>query len=96
MVTDKKTWVRCRGNPLALWSCECFERIGNLIGTFVEVDKACVAKDILKFVRLCVKIPLGGESSWVKQVWINDTMCQISIEEECVTPDSLLQRFHNS
>lgn len=48
VVKDKIVWVRCRGIPLALRSSECFERIGNHVGTFVEVVEACVAKEVLR------------------------------------------------
>ncbi|KAK7354190.1 hypothetical protein VNO80_19649 [Phaseolus coccineus] len=68
--------------------------LGALVGTFIEVDEACVAKDVLEYVRLCVSIPLGGEAKLDKQIRINNTLCQISIEEESPISDSLQRCMH--
>jgi len=46
VVSKKFVWVRCRGISLSLWNSKCFERIGALVGTLVEVDKATTAREV--------------------------------------------------
>ncbi|KAK7356785.1 hypothetical protein VNO80_16061 [Phaseolus coccineus] len=61
VVSEKMAWFRCRGIPLALWSNQCFEPIGDLVATLVEVDTGTVSKEVLEYARLRTKIPLGEE-----------------------------------
>ncbi|ESW15862.1 hypothetical protein PHAVU_007G108700, partial [Phaseolus vulgaris] len=81
-VGKKFVWVRCRGIPLALWSNQCFESVGSLVGALVEVDNATVTREVVEFARLRVRIPVGSDTRMVKQVQINGTFCNVSFEEE--------------
>ncbi|XP_068501378.1 uncharacterized protein [Phaseolus vulgaris] len=58
-VSEKIVWFRCRGIPLALWSNQCFERIGALLGKLVEVDERTISKEVLEYARLSIRIPLA-------------------------------------
>jgi len=49
VVGEKFVWVRCRGIPLALWSSQCFEFIGSLVSSLVEVDDAMITREVVEF-----------------------------------------------
>ena len=94
MVGEKFVWVRCRGILLTLWSSRCFEFIGSLVGSLVEVDDATITREVVEFARLRVKIPVGRDAKMVKQVQINGTLCTVSFEEEFEIPLAM-QRFYD-
>ena len=81
-VGKKFVWIHCRGIPLALWSNQCFESVGSLVGALVEVDNATVTREVVEFARLRVRIPVGSDTRMVKQVQINGTFCNVSFEQE--------------
>jgi len=81
-VGKKFVWIHCRGIPLALWSNQCFESVGSLVGALVEVDNATVTREVVDFARLRVRILVGSDTRMVKQVQINGTFCNVSFEEE--------------
>ena len=68
VVDEKFVWVRCRGVPLALWSYQCFETIGSLVGSLVEIDEATITREVVEFARLRVRISIGSVAKLVKQV----------------------------
>ncbi|KAK7378746.1 hypothetical protein VNO80_04193 [Phaseolus coccineus] len=82
VVSEKIVWFRCRGIPLPLSSNQCFERIGAIVGTLVEVDVGTISKMVLEYTRLRIKIPSGEEVRTTKSVRINDRLCQVFFEEE--------------
>ena len=100
-VNERYAWVRCRGLPLQLynsttiqlWSNQCFESIGALVGKVVEMDQATLAREVLEYVRFRVRIPAGETINVTKEVCINRTVCLVSFEEEACIPDRKLRSF---
>ena len=74
-IFEKIAWFRCRGISLALWINQCFECIGVLVGTLVEVDEGIISKEVLEYARLCIRIPLGEEVRLAKSMRISDRLC---------------------
>ena len=93
-VSEKIAWFRCRGLPLALWSNQCFERIGGLVGKLVKIDEGTISKEVLEYARLCIRIPLGEEVRLARSVRINDRVCQVYFEEENFHVPSCGNLFH--
>jgi len=93
VVPEKFVWVWCRGISLSLWSNQYFERIGALVGTLVEVDEVTITREVLEYARLRIRILVGEEARSVKSVRINDTLCQVSFEEEICFLDHLRESF---
>jgi len=83
---NKLVWVRCRELPLKLWNPECFEKLGSLLGTLVEVDDATLTLKELEYARLNVRVPVGCEAKQTSYIRINETLYQVSMEEECTIP----------
>jgi len=76
-----------------LWSKPCFELIGALVTTLVKIDEVTTERDVLEYARLHVSIPVGEAVNMVKSVKINDTLCQVFLEEEFCIPDHFLGSF---
>lgn len=71
VVEEKHTWVRCRGIPLRVWSRDYFEKKAYLVGSLVNVDEATIGKKEMEFVRLCIRLLVGGEAKMEKLLNIN-------------------------
>jgi len=81
-VDEKVAWIRCRGLPLSMWNRGCFERVAAQVGSFVEVDGATLEFEVVEFARLRVRAPVGRAIHMVMDMKINDTLCQVVLEEE--------------
>jgi len=71
-VEERLVWVRCRGLPFRFWSRQCF-------GTLVEVDDATTTKEVSEYVRLCVRVSMGGETKMVKLLRVNGIQCRLAM-----------------
>ena len=49
-------WVRLPGLSLPFWFEECFAHIGNLIGTYLEVDTTYKVTKLKRVARIMVNI----------------------------------------
>jgi len=47
-----------------LWNRKCFEKIGALVGTLMEIDEATLALERLEYSRLCIKLPVDSEANF--------------------------------
>jgi len=74
-VEDKVVWVRCRGIPLRFWNKNWFKQVATLVGALIEVDFATLQQEVLEFARLKVRVPVGGKSRLMKNIWFNDIEC---------------------
>ncbi|KAK7332016.1 hypothetical protein VNO80_28762 [Phaseolus coccineus] len=92
-VNERYAWVQSRGIPLELWSRQCFECIGALVGKMVEVDQATFAKEVLEYARFRVCVLAGGLVKVTKEVSINRIPCLVSLEEEAGFPEYTLRSF---
>jgi len=81
-VDEKVVWIRCRGLPLSMWNRGCFERVVAQVGSLVEVDGATLEFEVVEFARLRVRAPVGRAIHMVMDMKINDTLCQVVLEEE--------------
>jgi len=81
-IQEKLVLVICRGIPLRFWNNTFFERVEAQVGTLVEVDDSTIKREVLEFVRLRVRAPVGRELRMVKNMRINETLCQAVFEEE--------------
>jgi len=84
MVLEKYVWAHIRGLPLNLWSRQNLESIVSMVGTLVEIDKYTLEMEELEYARVLIKFPVAREVQWTNCMKINETMCQIVIEEEIV------------
>jgi len=94
VVAEKIAWFRCRGIPLTLWSNQCFEHIGALIGKLEAVDEGTVSKEVLEYARLRIRLQLGEEARLTKSVRINDRVFQVYFEEENSSVSLIGSPFH--
>jgi len=62
VAVDKLVWVRCRGLPLKLRNTDCFKHIAALMGTLIEVDKATLELEELKYARFKIRVFVGCEA----------------------------------
>lgn len=83
-VSEKFVWARIRGLPLNLWSRHSLESIVAMVGTLVEIDKDTLEMEELEFARVLIKLPVARDVRWSNCMKINETICQIAIEEEPV------------
>jgi len=81
-VADKLLWVYCREIPSNFWSNQCFELVGSLVGTFIEVYEATTSWEVLEFSRLRIRMLLRALTNLIKVVSINDVLCKMFFEEE--------------
>ena len=84
MVSKKFVWAHIRGLPLNLWSRHSLESIVSMVGTLVEIDKDTLEMEELEFARVLIKLPVARDVRWTHCMKVNETMCQIAIEEEPV------------
>jgi len=72
------------GLPLNLWIRQNMESIVSMVGTPVEIVKYTLEMEELEYARGLIKLPVAREVRWINCKKINETMCQIAIEEEPV------------
>ncbi|XP_068472398.1 uncharacterized protein [Phaseolus vulgaris] len=53
-----------------------------MVGTLVEIDKDTLEMDELEYARVLIKLPVAREARWSNCMKVNETLCQIAIEEE--------------
>jgi len=64
------------------------------MGTLVEVDKATLALEELKYARFKINVSVGCEANLTNYMRINENLYQISVEEECTVPEHKLCQCH--
>ena len=87
VAVDKLVCVRSRGLPLKLWNTDCFKHIAALMGTLVEVDEATLDLEELEYARFKIRVSVGCEAKITSYMKINEVLYQVSVEEECTTPN---------
>ena len=91
MVSKKFVWARIRGMPLNLWSRHSLESIVYMVRTLVEIDKDTLEIKELEYARVLIKLHVAREVRWTNCMKVNETLCQIAIEEE---PVNKVKRCH--
>jgi len=81
-VGNKEVWTRCRGIPLFLWTVDCFRKVLDTVGTLVDVDEATLNWECVEFARLKVRLAVASKVQICEEIWINDRVYQIYVEEE--------------
>ncbi|GLJ26672.1 hypothetical protein SUGI_0519060 [Cryptomeria japonica] len=52
MIYDKPLWIQLYNLPLEYWSNPCLERIGQTLGTLLEIDEAIIDADLYTYARI--------------------------------------------
>jgi len=75
---------------LTLWTVDCFRKVLGNTGTLVDVDEATLNWEQLEYARLKVCSEVASKVHVCQEMWINDSVYQVSVEEESsfVEPDS--------
>jgi hypothetical protein len=55
-----RIWVRLPRFPLELWTLDGFLLMGNMIGSFLEVDMSCQSRNEMTVARILVMVDLRG------------------------------------
>jgi len=89
-IGKKVVWTRCKGLPLTLWTVDCFRKVLGNTATLVDVDEATLNWEQLEYARLKVCSAVASKVHVCQEMWINDSVYQVSVEEESsfVEPDS--------
>lgn len=83
VVGNKVVWIRYRRLPLSLSIVDCFRKILGNVGTLVDMDEAATLNwECVEFARLKVRATIASKVQICEEVWINDRVYQITVEEE--------------
>lgn len=86
-IYDKPLWVCLYNLPSEYWSNPCLERIGQTLGTLLEIDEAIIDADLYIYARMKIavvkEIPssisiITKEGCWVQQVEIETDVVSCS------------------
>ncbi|GLJ11267.1 hypothetical protein SUGI_0150000 [Cryptomeria japonica] len=79
VVYDHPVWIRLYNLPIEYWRDQSLEKIGNSLGTLLEIDEEIVEKDLYTYARLKIvavkEIPsviilISSKGKWKHQVEI--------------------------
>ena len=94
-VGNKEVWTRCRGLPPFLWTVDCFRKVLGKVGTLIDVDETTLNWECVEFARLKVRLAVASTVHICEEVWINDRVYQIYVEEEYTYVDCKQHKWLN-
>ena len=75
-------WIRLLGLPLQYWSKYIFQRIGNVIGSYMDYDKSYHHTSMMAYSRILINLDTrGGLEEFITIQW-RDTSCKWIIDYE--------------
>jgi len=78
-----------------LWTVDCFQKVLGKVGTLIDVDETTLNWECVEFARLKVRLAVVSTVHICEEVWINDRVYQISVEEEYTYVDCKQHKWLN-
>ncbi|GLJ45908.1 hypothetical protein SUGI_0966450 [Cryptomeria japonica] len=93
-VYDRPVWIRMHNLPMEYWGENCLEKIGQSLGTLLEIDEEIIEKDSYVYAHLKIvavkEIPSQISLVSLAGIWLQ----QVEIEKEIIPCSRCGSKMH--